>query len=144
VLWLTVVSVAAMRRRLAAAAQSGKGHLFREAEQRLRNAESAAKEGAAARFFAEASAALISLLEARFEETLSGLTRPELRARLEAKGLRAELTQATLAQLDRADHARFAGAAGGTVTELTSEAVKLRELYAKLEASAPRGAKEAA
>jgi len=143
-LWLSVVSAAAMRRRLAAASQSGKGRLFREAEQRLRNAESAAKEGAAPRFFAEASAALIAVLEARFEETLTGLTRPELRARLEARGVRAELTQATLAQLDRADLARFAGAAGGNVTELTNEAVKLRELYAKLEAAAPRGAEEAA
>ncbi|MFI5309435.1 MAG: BatD family protein, partial [Polyangiales bacterium] len=144
-IWLSVVSAAAVRRKVAEAAQSGQGRLLRDAEQRLRNAEAAAREGAGPRFFAEASAALIAVLEARLEETLSGLTRPELRARLQARGIERGLAEAALAQLESADLARFGGpSSDATSAELTQEAAKLRGLYAKLESYAPRAGEQAA
>ncbi len=130
-LWLAVVSAAGARRRLAARALSGTGRVLREAEQHLREAEAAAREGVAARFHAEASAALVTLLEARLEETLSGLTRPELRARLQARGMDQAMLGEALGALEHHEFTRFSagGAAGGA---LEGEAGALRALYKRL------------
>jgi hypothetical protein len=140
-LWLAVVSAGGVRRRLLKRAQTGTGRVLREAERRLQNAETAAREGATARFHAEASAALLTLLEARLEETLSGLTRAELQARLAARGMDPAQVAETLKALERSEFARF-GSSSGSAAELEAEAQTVRGLWKRLGAFAPSVPKE--
>jgi predicted GNAT family acetyltransferase len=133
----------ALRRRLARRAETGPLRATREAEQRLRNAEAAAKAGEAPRFYAEASGALLALLEARLEELVLGLTRTELRDRLAARGMEQALLAAVLETLERCEFARFSsGDASGA--ELDAQARSLQALYRQLSAFSPRGIERAA
>lgn len=135
-LWLSVVSSALLRRKLAARKLSGKGHAQREAEQRLRDAESAASSGDVPRFHAEASAAMLAVLGARLDETLTGLTRIQLRELLRARGVAPDLISDLIAALDRSEMARFS-AAHESPSELTTEVADARALWKRLAAVGP-------
>jgi hypothetical protein len=142
-LWLVLISVQALRRRLAVRAETGKGRAMRDAEQRLRNAEAAANGGDAPRFYAEASAALLSLLEARLEESVSGLTRVELRERLAAHGMGPVLSADVLRALERSELMRF-GSSAASSGELDEQASDTRALFKRVAAFGPSGAEQAA
>jgi hypothetical protein len=142
-LWLLLASTAFARKRLELRKQSGKGRVMREAEQKLRNAESAAGNGEAARFHAEASAALHAMLEARLEEAVSGLTRGQLRERLAARGMDAPFAAEVLETLERSELVRFSSASE-SAGELEQQLTLLRALFKRLAAFTPSGIARAA
>jgi hypothetical protein len=135
-LWLAVIGAGGLRRVASSRAQSGPGRALRDAEQRLQTAGEAARDGDASRFYAEASAALIGVLEARMHQTLSGHTRAELRQRLLARGLPQPLANELIEALERSDFARF-GAAPASPAQLQAHASTLRPLFERLAAFTP-------
>jgi hypothetical protein len=142
-LWLVVIGVKGLRRRLAARTETGKGRAMRDAERRLRSAEAAAKGGDEPRFYAEASAALLGLLEARLEQGVSGLTRIELRERLATHGMEPELASEVLRALERSELMRF-GSAAASSGDLDAQLDASRALFKRVAAFGPSGREKAA
>jgi hypothetical protein len=134
-IWLAAVCTGALRRHASTRARSGPGRGLRQAEQRLHAAESAAHGAEPARFHAEASAALTSVLEARLTEPVAGYTRRELEQRLIDRGMAAGLAAELIQALERSDFARFSAAA--SEGDLRAQADALRELFRKLAAFTP-------
>jgi hypothetical protein len=143
VVWLAAVSAAGIRRRLAARAESGQLRLLREAERRLQAAEQAADAGDASHFYAHASAAVIGVLDARLEEPVAGMTRPQLRALLEARGMDPALIGAVIQALQDCEFARF-GSSPLSSAELGSQAKALAGFFRQIAGFKPRSHTEAA
>lgn len=131
VLWLAVVSFAGVRRRLSARADAGAARALRGAELRLRAAERAAAAGDSAAFYAHASAAISGILDARLEEPVAGLTRPQLRALLQARGMEQDLIDSVVQTLQDCEFARF-GSAPLSSSELGSQAQALNAFFRRL------------
>jgi hypothetical protein len=143
VVWLAAVSASGVRRRLAARAESGQLRLLREAERRLQAAEHAADAGDAGRFYAHASAAVLGVLDARLEEPVAGMTRPQLHALLEARGMDPGLIGAVIQALQDCEFARF-GTAPLSSSELGSQAKALAGFFRQIAGWKPREQPEAA
>jgi hypothetical protein len=141
--WLSLASASMLRRRLTALKDRGPGRALRLAEERLQSAEAAAVNGDSARFYAEASAALLAVLEARLTENLGGLTRSELRERLVSRGMEPRLVAEVLETLERSETVRFSSASA-TASVLDAQAERVRALFKELAAFEASGAARAA
>ena len=135
-LWLSVIGIEYARKRRSARSEAGEGRLLREAQQRREAAEGAAQRGEAARFYADASASLLSLLEARVGESVVGLTRVQMRERLKAGDMPQELVDDVTRELEDYEFARFsAGAADAG--RLAVQSQTLGALWERVYAFAP-------
>jgi hypothetical protein len=134
--WLGTLLLSALRRRAAARAATSEGRAMREAEQHLSDAERAAGANDPVGFHAAASAALLSVLEARLGEKVTGLTHSQLDALLAERGLDVEPRRRLRDALKQSDLARF-GAAGGGVHALSAELDAQRALYRSLSGFEP-------
>ena len=131
--------LAALRRRAATRAATREGRALREAEQHLAAAERAASGGDAIAYHAAASAALLTVLEARAGEKLTGLTHGQLDAPHNELGLDVDPRRRLREALEQSDLARF-GATGAGSEALGAELDALRVLYRSLEGFEPRKA----
>jgi hypothetical protein len=141
--WLLVIGVDGARKRRKARGETAHGRVLREAEARRAAAAQAAREGQGARFYADASAALLTLLEARLGESMVGLTRAQLRERLDASGMPRELADALTRALEDYEFARF-GSSAADPARLSAQAEALSALYERLHAFEPRAGGHAA
>jgi hypothetical protein len=89
----------------------------------------------AGRFFAELQRTLLAFLEDRLETAVAGDTMAELAARLKQRGFEDELAEATVAEMESCDFARFARSAAATA-ERRQALVRMRTLVARLAAAA--------
>jgi hypothetical protein len=106
--WLVPAAWARVRLR---GGESQERAALRGARKRLSAAESALEAHDARRFHADVASALQTTLEARLGETLSGLTRAELLAKLKERGMSDALSGALCDVLAQCDFARFSSAA---------------------------------
>jgi hypothetical protein len=105
--WLLPAAWARVRRR---GGESVERVALRGARKRLSEAERALVAHDARRFHADVASALQTTLEARLSETLSGLTRAELLAKLKERGMSDALSGALCDVLAQCDFARFSSA----------------------------------
>jgi hypothetical protein len=87
------------------------------------------------RFFAELQRALVAFLEDRLECPVAGDTSAELAARLRRRGFGDELAEATVAEMESCDFARFARSASAA-GERRGALERIRSLVARLAAVA--------
>jgi hypothetical protein len=140
--WFFVLAAAAVRRRLAeSAVRSAPRRAAREARKRLAGAEALIDGGDAAGFYAEVTAALTELLQARLGEAVGGYTLGQLRDRLVALGMSEELAGQTVEELQGCDLARFSSS-GSSPAEMKRCVERNRELFGRLSAFSPVGAEE--
>ena len=133
--WLGALLAAALRKRAAARAATNEGRALREAERHLQAAERAAHGSDAVAFHAAASAALLSVLEARLGEKVTGLTHAQLDSLLHARGLDAEPRKKLHEALKQSDLARFAGTGAQA---LEADLGTVQALYRSLVGFEPR------
>jgi hypothetical protein len=136
--FLGALIAAALRRRAATRAATREGRALREAEAHLSTAERAAASGDSVAYHAAASAALLSVIEARLREKVTGLTHDQLDALLIARGLEVEPRRRLRLALQQSDLARFGAASAGEPT-LSDELDALRVLYGSLAGFEPHG-----
>ncbi len=111
-LWLLSISVPAMQRRVRERRQrGGPREALRVARTKLAQAKAGLEAQDAKRFHAELAAALHTALDARLSVVAAGLTRPQLRAALDAHGVPDGAIRELLDVLERCDFARFSSAA---------------------------------
>jgi hypothetical protein len=111
-LWLLSISVPALQRRVRERRQrGGPREALRVARTKLAQAKAGLAANDAKRFHAELAAALHTALDARLSVVAAGLTRPQLRAALDAHGVPDGATRELLDVLERCDFARFSSAA---------------------------------
>ena len=99
--------------------------------------------GDASRFYAHASAAVLGVLDARLEEPVAGMTRPQLRALLEARGMDPALIGEVIQALQDCEFARF-GTSPLSSSELSSQAKALAGFFRQIASFKPREHTEAA
>jgi BatD DUF11 like domain len=113
-LWLLVLIVDALRRRLMReTARSKRRRARRTARRRLRVAEYHIKAQRPSAFFGECARVIYEHLEYRLGSKVEALTLAELRAHLEARAFSKETADAVVRELENCDFARFAPSASG-------------------------------
>jgi uncharacterized protein with GYD domain len=107
------------------------------ARRRMRTAELHLRANQAGPFFGEIARVLVEHLEDRIEETISGLTRDDLRGKLVARGFPEETVEALVRELENCDFARFAPSASGP-GEMRAASRRARALLGAIERVQPR------
>ena len=134
--WVAVVAAQISRRRRREGLvrdRSKRAHAM--ARRRLDELAAKGDEIEGGLFFAELQRTLLSFLEDRLESAVAGDTSAELSARLKARGFGGELAEATVAEMESCDFARFARSASASA-ERRAALERTRALVDKLAAVA--------
>lgn len=133
VLALLVLVGRTVRRRLAARGEGdAAGKAAREGKKRLADAEAKAKAGDARGLYAAVTLAIRSVIEGRIGESVGSLTHLELKKKLAERGMKPELAQKVVDELEAAEFARFSASAAAA-PEMDGAITRARSLVVELD-----------
>ena len=136
-MWILVLIVDALRRRLARETQGSKRRRARRsARRRLRVAEYHIRAQRPSAFFGECARVLYEHLEYRLGAKVEAMTLGELREHLVARGFSRETAESTVKELENCDFARFAPSASGP-GEMRAALRRVRTLLPMIEKQKP-------
>ncbi|HKP56386.1 MAG TPA: BatD family protein [Polyangiales bacterium] len=135
-IWLGAVIAPSLRRMRADEAGDAQRKAVQQAEKRLASAREALAARDPRRFHSELAASLLALLATRLHEPVSGMTQPELRAVLAARGLPEAQAKRLLGILGECDFARFSASAV-TEGDMQQRLAQAEILWPQLSAFSP-------